>query len=492
MVDSTGLFTAGSVSGNFTIIARAVGHEVADTSSVTVSPQQIGTTIYPGQSIQAAVDAFPAGTAFLLKAGVHRLQEVSPKAGNRFVGEPGTILSGAALLTEFEREGGFWTVSGRTEEGEIRLPNSCQAAFPRCTHPEQLFIDDVLLEHVASRAAVRPGTWHFDYRANKIYFADNPTGRKVELSVSRYAFYSRASNVTVEDLVVEKYASPTQRGAIGYSGPGSGWTIRGNEVRWNHGAGIRPGNGMRILSNKVHHQGQIGIAGSGAAVLVEDNEIAHNNMSGFGPGREGEAGGTKFTFTRDLVVRRNYSHHNHGPGLWTDLNNVDCLYEDNRVEDNDWRGIFHEVSYACVIRNNIVRRNGFAIPGPASAVDGAGILVSSSRDTEIVGNIVEDNRNGIAGQDTDRPTPTPPAGQGAHDLVNLWVHHNSVRQTDAGRAGGVLDLDPGADPFAAAANNRWAGNTYTAGAATRWRWAQGDMPLSQWRTLGHEPGIGLR
>ena len=72
-----------------------------------------------------------------------------------------------------------------------------------------------------------------------------------------------------------------------------------------------------------------------------------------------EAGGTKFARTRDLVVRRNFVHHNRGPGLWTDIDNVRTLYEANRVEDNGEAGILHEISYAAVIRNNVVRTKTF-------------------------------------------------------------------------------------------------------------------------------------
>jgi parallel beta-helix repeat protein len=493
-ITAAGLFTAGASAGTFRVIAT-VG-SLADTSSVTVASVSTGSTgpiIYPGTDIQAVVDANPPGTAFLLKAGVHRMQQVNPKDGNRFSGEPGAILNGSALLTAFAREGSYWTVSNRTERGEIRLAESCLPDSPGCVYPEQLFLNDLPLKHVTDLSQVGPGRWYFDYDAQKLYMADDPAGKVVELSSTPYAFYSNASGVTIEGLVVEKYASPTQRGAIGFSGPGRGWIVRGNEVRWNHGAGIRPGDRMQIMSNHVHHQGQIGIAGSGSDVLVQDNEIDYNNTAGFGPGRQGEAGGTKFTFTRNLIVRGNFSHHNHGPGLWTDLNNVDCLYEGNRVEDNDWRGIFHEVSYACVIRNNAVRRNGFHIPGSAGAVDGAGILVSSSRDTEIYGNVVEDNRNGIAGQDTDRPLPQPPSGYGSHDLINLWVHDNTVRQIDGGRAAGVADLDPYADPYSKAANNRWATNTYTIGTGTRWRWTGNrDLSVSEWQQAGQDSGSTIR
>jgi parallel beta-helix repeat protein len=135
--------------------------------------------------------------------------------------------------------------------------------------------------------------------------------------------------------------------------------------------------------------------------------------------------------SKRMVVRGNFSHHNHGPGLWTDINNINTLYEDNRIEDNDWRGIFHEISYHAVIRNNIVRRNGFYNPaGAVGAVDGAGILISSSPDVEVYCNTVEDNRSGITGQETDRVSTS---SYGPHNLTGLYVHDNSVKQTDGGR-----------------------------------------------------------
>ena len=53
-----------------------------------------GVAVFPGDSIQALVNANPAGTSFVIKAGVHRRQQVTPKNGNSFVGEPGAVLTG--------------------------------------------------------------------------------------------------------------------------------------------------------------------------------------------------------------------------------------------------------------------------------------------------------------------------------------------------------------------------------------------------------------
>ncbi len=54
-------------------------------------------SVLPGASIQAAVDANPAGTSFLLKSGTHPRQTIVPKNDNYFKGETGTILDGQGV-----------------------------------------------------------------------------------------------------------------------------------------------------------------------------------------------------------------------------------------------------------------------------------------------------------------------------------------------------------------------------------------------------------
>ena len=50
--------------------------------------------LYPGNSIQDAVNRSPSGTTFVLKAGVYARQSVRPKDGMKFIGEAGAILDG--------------------------------------------------------------------------------------------------------------------------------------------------------------------------------------------------------------------------------------------------------------------------------------------------------------------------------------------------------------------------------------------------------------
>lgn len=469
-ITSDGLYSAGATPGTFSVIATQQGGTIADTSIVTIS---VSTTIYPGDDIQTAVNNNPLGTTFIIKAGIHRMQQVIPRSGDKFEGEPGAILSGAKLLTTFSREGAYWVVSGQTQQGAVH--GVCNADRPRCNHPEDLFFDDAPLVHVSSLAEVGPGKWFFDYAAGSIYFADDPAGHKVETSVAAYAFAGAIRDVGISGIVIEKYANPAQHGAIDGSSSAR-WVVRDNEIRLNHGTGIFTGDGMQVSGNRVHHQGQLGIGGGGADVVVENNEIAYNNTAGFN--WYWEAGGTKFSYTTGLIVRGNYSHDNTGPGLWTDINNINTLYEDNKVEDNDGAGIFHEISYAAVIRNNVVARNGWGSHNYVNWPEGSGILVNSSSDVEVVGNSLTDNANGISAIQS-------PRGDGVYGpwiVENLYVHDNTITQP-VGKTG--ASQDAGDDAIFTQRNNRFLHNTYFLGSnSAPFRWMDGPRTAAEWRAYG--------
>jgi hypothetical protein len=332
---------------------------------------------------------------------------------------------------------------------------------------------------VGSLSAVTASSWFFDYGSDQIYFATDPTGHRVETSVTTTAFEATGNNVTISSLTIEKYANLAQFGAIQPDGR-TGWVITGNEVRWNHGLGIRVATGARVTGNNVHHNGQMGIGGGGSDVLVEGNEIAYNNTAGFDYGWEG--GGTKFAGTTRLTLRNNFAHHSNGPGLWLDIDNIDFVIEDNRVEDNFSTisaaapGIFVEISYGGVIRGNTVRRNG---AGFSTWLWGAGILVAASGGSglEIVGNTVEDNEHGIA-------LVQQPRGSGAHGpylVQNVHVHDNTIRMP-RGMSGGVQDAND--DAIFTSRNNRFDRNTYYLAPSGHFAWMNGERTEAEWRGYG--------
>ncbi len=336
-----------------------------------------------------------------------------------------------------------------------------------------------MLKHVGSLAGVHAGTWYFDYDADKIYFADDPSGKTVETSVTKYAFYSHGSGVTIRGLIIEKYASPAQYGAIGGQGGVPRWTLQNNEVRWNHGSGIRTGNAMQVLQQQRASQRPDGDrrlgrqhAGPGQRDRVQQRRGLRDPT--------GRPGRPSSPHTNALVVRDNFSHHNDGAGLWTDIDNINSLYEGNRVEDNDWRGIYHEISYKAIIRNNIIRRNGFNLPLKNKfPVDGAGILIHDSQNVEIYGNTVENNYNGIGGIESNRGS----GKYGVYNLINLNVHDNSVVQPN-GRAAGVAQV-VGSNAVYSSQGNKFVHNTYDLGTTAKYfRWMNGDHTTPEWKGYG--------
>jgi hypothetical protein len=118
--------------------ARTSAYEQSGSAGPSSLAQQL---IFPGEDIQSRVDAVMPGTTFLLKSGVHRMQSIVPRDGDTFIGEPGTILSGARLLTTVARSGSFWVTADQTQEGPRKgniAEGVCRASAPRCGYPEDL------------------------------------------------------------------------------------------------------------------------------------------------------------------------------------------------------------------------------------------------------------------------------------------------------------------------------------------------------------------
>jgi len=284
----------------------------------------------PGDNLAALVEQSRPESEFRLTAGVHRLESIDPRSGDSFSGESGAILSGAQILSGFSHSGELWVVQTQAEH-RGSYPGKCDERHSACEYPEDLFIDDSPLERAESLEAVGPGNWYLDYSTRKAYLADNPEGHRVEMSIVPRAFWGPAQNVKIAGLTIEKYACAAGDGAIdGRSG--RTWVVSNNLIRLNHGIGIRLGDGMQVLHNRLLHNGQLGIGGGGSNGIVDGNEIAFNNYAGYAYGWE--AGGSKFAFTKNLVVRNNYVHDNKGPGLWTDIENENTFYEHNHTKSN--------------------------------------------------------------------------------------------------------------------------------------------------------------
>lgn len=440
-----------------------------------------GVDIAAGEDIQAVVNAHSAGTTYCLQAGLYREQSVTPKEGDRFIGVGSVILNGSRILTGFTQDGSLWKIGGQTQEGQIH--GECASDSPRCNRPEDIYIDNQMKRHVATKSEVGAGSWYFDYATDTIFLGDNPNGKTVETTVTRNAFSGYVGGVTIQNVTVEKYANPAQTGAVmAGNGPGgpnisiAGWTIDTVVAQYNHGGGIEyvNANGMVIRNSKVLYNGQIGLGGTGTNVLIENNEIAHNNTARYSYGWEG--GGTKFALTDGLTVRNNYSHNNFGPGLWTDIDNRNVLYEDNQVIDNESAGIFHEISYNAIIRRNYIEANGIR---DHAWCYGGGIQISASRYVEVYENVLKNNARSIVGIQQTRGKDWV--------VTNLNVHHNTITNDSVSESVTGLCRDNADDIYSVTANNRFDYNTYF-GDGQGFSWSDQGLGnnWSAWQGYGHD------
>lgn len=452
---------------NGQLIPHALGN-IPDTTSFTFYDSGVplaapaGAVIAsPGNDLQSLVNAAATGATFWLQPGTYRLQSIVPKNNQTFIGDPaGVILNGSRLLTGWTQSGSTWFIGGQTQDAEKKANflAAGAAGFERPGYPDAVYMDDQPLLAMGSLAGVGPGKYYFDYTADRIYIGDNPAGRKIEAAVATYAFSGFATGVKISRLVVEKYATPPNDGAIGGAdGMQDGWIANDVEARLNYGIGVRLSQNSSLINSRLYNNGEMGAGGGGGDVLVQNTEIAyHSGWAGIDLNVEG--GGFKFAFSTRLTVRGCYSHDNAGNGMWTDICNINTLYEDNYLENNGIGGIFHEVSYDAIIRNNIVINCGYV----SEWVDGGGIMVSTSRNVEIYGNTVHtnDRTQGITLLAYNRQADEVPFGAPLpFKMINANVHDNVV--IGAGGNGGSAT-----DDTAASYTEMWTGtnmfdyNTY--------------------------------
>ncbi len=433
--------------------------------------------VTPDDDFATLVDQAAAGTKFIILPGVHRITEAEPKDEMVFEGIDGATLNGSVLLDTWEPIDDGWDTTG--PELNMNRHGECVDGYSACALRNDLFIDDQMLWRVDDRGDLESGTWWSDGR--RIVIADDPAGRKIEVSVTEHAFRSDADGVTIRGLTIEKFAPIAQTGAIQMRLPGTGsqatnWLVEDVEVRLNHAAGIATGDNTTIRNVHAHHNGQQGITGTqSTGVVIESSEINHNNLRGFAWGWE--AGGIKYTRTTDLVFRDLEVHHNLGPGLWADIECADVLYEDNTVYSNSAMGIFHEISYDAVIRNNEVYDNGF-IKG--EWIWGSGILVAASSNVEVYGNVVTNNADGIGGIQQRRES------EGVlYRLENLRVYDNTITMW-FGWTGVVQDMDD--LTVFTDRNIVFENNTYIGAGYEAFTW--GNLPLTweDWLATGQGAG----
>lgn len=365
-----------------------------------------------GDNFQSIINSHPPGTSFTIKAGLHRMQTILARDGDTFTGELDangnrlSIMRGSQILTGFssgsDANGEYWMLSGQIGDNFNPDLGTCEVGR-NCHRAEDIYIDCLPLKQVTSLSDMdQPDECYIS--GSDVYIRTDPTNKLVEASVNKFAIHAKgatnnsglnaASNVTVKHLIVEQYATPAQHGAI-HSGlnnqvnvverMGKNWLIENNEVRYNHGAGIFIYSNGTMKDNLIHHNGQIGMKGSGVGVTIEGNQVYENgDWSGYKWSWEG--GGSKFSYTTNILITNNYVYGNFGPGLWTDIDNTGTTIENNICEYNLGAGIFHEISFDASISCNTLVGNQYSLG--QGRWYGGNIFISNSSEVEVYNNSI--------------------------------------------------------------------------------------------------------
>ena len=229
--------------------------------------------------------------------------------------------------------------------------------------------------------------------------------------LNKYAVVQDAVNVVVEYLTIQNFVPSNSESVVNHSA-GEGWAIQFNTIRDNRGAGVNIGTDNVVRYNCLTRNGQYGFKSYKAEgisnITLDHNEISYNNTEDWETQKPGCGctGGGKFWEVTDATVTNNYVHHNYGPGLWADTNDVGFLIEGNYIYENESEGIFYEISYNALIRNNTLVRNALEAGAANTGFPTGAIYISEAGSDErvdseynaaldITGNYLKDNWGGV-------------------------------------------------------------------------------------------------
>ena len=284
-------------------------------------------------------------------------------------------------------------------------------------------------------------------------------------------YSKKVANVTIQNLVIKNYDGGYQSAAVRTH---DGWRVRNNEITMNNSVGVDIDSNVIMQYNNVHHNLGLGLGnGGGINIQVIDNEIEFSNYTDKYNCND-ERGGGKFWATNGAIFSYNYTHDNHGPGIWDDFNNQNITYSFNRIENNYGPGIHHEISYDASIHDNVFLNNGKKQahsndPGCTwlwcAAVSIAASGGVNGGYVEVYNNTITPgskygNAIGLIQQDRSGPDEAGKPTLGPWHIQNVWVHDNTIDLSKGGNIGGVEDTGNTAMFIASIHNNRFDRNHY--------------------------------
>ena len=363
-----------------------------------------GIHVGPGHShatISSAVASAPAGSTIVVheNGGAYR-ESFSHDQGwlgktLRFVAAPGErpVVSGADVVDAWTAAGGRWVHEYTGDRFEFPLPSDdniipsqISGSSPNAGLLEQVFVDGVPLRQAASLDGVRSGEFYVDRVADRIYLADDPTGRMVEVTSRARALMltAGASGSSVEGITITAFSPRHLDGrAMVVLDGATDVTLRDVTMSRSSATGLVAVGADRLVLERVSMvaNGARGMSGDRLDDVVivrsrfENNNVERFDWANCGGGTYCVLAGVKLTRSTGVTVTFSDFSDNQATGFWCDLECRGLVFVANHAVANSRHGVYYEVSEDAVIEANIFASN-----------DGAGVKTSGSRDVSIAHN----------------------------------------------------------------------------------------------------------
>lgn len=424
-----------------------------------------GTAARPWRTISRATrpGTLRPGDAVVIRAGTYR-ESITPRSGGTgpdaritFAAYPGdeVVVSGADPADDgWQRQSdGTWR---RPWAGPPMHAYSDDPTFRR----EMVVVGGRVLRPAVQRSALERGTFWAEGtdeapRALVASFSRIRAGG-VEVAHRTRLFWPEGPDPYAEcgdpatpgwlRVVGLTFRHATNRAQWGAFCAGSvGGLVEDVRVEWTNGLGIDVGGRRHtFLRTRADLNGQLGWGGGCHGCLFEETTSVGNNWKGHDP--FWEAGGGKWVGTTDSVIRRHYSAHNGGPGIWLDIDNHRNTVEGCLVVGNEVAGIMLEFETTqTLVQHNVVAGTRWR------SWSGTGVLSqAASQNAYLHNTVVENGGTGLwLRLDPDRRAP-----DGDNVVVNNWIVGNATSGEEA------REVSVEGTGLAHVRSNRFEGNAY--------------------------------
>lgn len=409
-----------------------------------------GTLASPYTSLAHAVAKAPSGSTLVLRAGTYRESIVlasTKKLTIQSYPKEAVWLDGSDTVTGWKKGSVGWAVTGwntgfdtsptftkGASDGSVEAIKFINPDYPLAAYPDQVWIDGVAQQQVASEKAVTAGSFFVDRSGKRLVLGTDPSGKTVTASKLQTALAVKSVGSVVRGIGVRNYGNSVyQMGAI--TAQNDSITFENLVVQDNATIGLYAwGTGVTFANITATGNGMMGGGANSADKFTLKNSVfSGNNVQNFN--RMPVSGGFKITRSRTVAFTNNDFQKNTTVGLWLDESVYNGTVTGNRSIGNGATGIILEISDTFSVTNNVIAGNGRY-----------GLWIGNTGNVQVWNNTITGNTMAALQltQDKRRQTNVNSAGhdrrQSLPDMTVPWIIKNVTISNNviSGAGGGCL------------------------------------------------------